>query len=113
MGYTRENFIRVREEYAEKNRAALDAAKGRSAEIHRVIPETRKIDEELSKTGIRLMGAALGASGETVADRGCADMENVEKECIEGAKVIRWMQVSGVFFLEFFPHVLSAVGWLL
>lgn len=40
-------------------------------------------------------------------------MENVEKECIEGAKVIRRMQVSGVFFLEFFPHVLSTVGWLL
>lgn len=29
-------------------------------------------------------------------------MENVEKVCIEGAKVIRRMQVSGVFFLEFF-----------
>ena len=37
-------------------------------------------------------------------------MENVEKECIEGAKVIRRMQVSGVFFLEFFLHVLSTVG---
>ena len=29
-------------------------------------------------------------------------MENVEKVCIEGAKVIRRMQVSGAFFLEFF-----------
>ena len=33
-----------------------------------MIPETRKIDDELGKTGIRLMVAALGASGETVAD---------------------------------------------
>lgn len=29
-------------------------------------------------------------------------MENVEKVCIEGAKVIRRMQVSGVFFLNLF-----------
>ncbi len=68
MGYTRENYNLVREEFEAKRKAAEKDAKARADELHRVIPETLKIDSELEMTGIRLMGAALGASGETVAD---------------------------------------------
>lgn len=66
MGYSRENQIRVREELEAKRRDALAAADARRAQIHRAIPEVALIDEKLASTGIRLMGAALGASGESV-----------------------------------------------
>lgn len=66
MGYSKENRIRVREELEAKRRDALSAADARRAQIHRAIPETVAIDEKLSGTGVRLMGAALGASGESV-----------------------------------------------
>ena len=68
MGYTKENYSLVRAEYEEKRQKALNAAELRRGELHNVIPETKEIDSRLGMTGIRLMGAALKTSGETVAD---------------------------------------------
>lgn len=68
MGYTKENYERVREEFENKRKAALSDAARRADELHIAIPETAQIDKKLEMTGIRLMGAALGASGETVAE---------------------------------------------
>ncbi len=62
MGYSKENYRLVREEYENKHREAINAAEVRRAELHRVIPGVEKIDRELSATGIKLMGAALGVS---------------------------------------------------
>ena len=68
MGYTKENYSLVRAEYEEKRQKALNAAELRRGELHNMIPETKEIDSRLGMTGIRLMGAALKTSGETVAD---------------------------------------------
>ncbi len=62
MGYSKENYRLVREEYENKHREAINAAEVRRAELHRVISGVEKIDRELSATGIKLMGAALGVS---------------------------------------------------
>ena len=62
MGYSRENYRLVREEYENRSLEARNAADARRSELHRVIPRTEEIDRELSATGIKLMGAALGVS---------------------------------------------------
>ncbi len=68
MSYSNENYRRVRDEYENKHREALNAADERKNELHRAIPETAAIDRELSATGIKLMGAALGVSTLKVND---------------------------------------------
>lgn len=62
MGYSRENYRLVREEYENRSLEARNAADARRSELHRVIPRTEEIDRDLSATGIKLMGAALGVS---------------------------------------------------
>ena len=66
MGYSRENYRLVREEYESRSLEARNAADARRSELHRVIPRTEEIDRELSATGIKLMGAALGVSHASV-----------------------------------------------
>lgn len=68
MGYSRENYRLVREEYENRSLEARNAADARRSELHRVIPRTEEIDRELSATGIKLMGAALGVSRVSVDD---------------------------------------------
>ena len=68
MGYSRENYRLVREEYENRSLEARNAADARRSELHRVIPRTEEIDRELSATGIKLMGAALGLSHASVDD---------------------------------------------
>ncbi len=59
MGYNKENFKRIRDEYATKHLVAESAARVRTSEIHGVLPEIMGIDRALASTGISLMGAAL------------------------------------------------------
>ena len=56
----------MREEYENRSLEARNAADARRSELHRVIPRTEEIDRELSATGIKLMGAALGVSHASV-----------------------------------------------
>lgn len=66
MGYNKNNFKRIREEYATKHLIAEKAADARRCELHAALPEVARIDAQLAKTGLALMGAALAekASGE-------------------------------------------------
>ena len=59
MGFNRENYARIKEEYSGKYLRAQEAAKLRRAEVHARIPEIAKIDAELSYAGIRVFHAAL------------------------------------------------------
>lgn len=59
MGYNKQNFKRIREEYATKHLVAEEAAEGRRAELHMRLPRVAEIDRELGKTGVRIMGAGL------------------------------------------------------
>lgn len=59
MAYNKNNFRKIKEEYATKHVIAEQAAELRRAEIHGALPEVARIDALLSRTGLALMGAAL------------------------------------------------------
>ena len=59
MGFNRENYARIKEEYSGKYLRAQEAARLRRAEVHARIPEVAKIDAELSYVGIRVFHASL------------------------------------------------------
>ena len=59
MAYNKNNFRRIKEEYATKHEIAEQAADLRRAEIHGAIPAVAAIDARLAQTGLSLMGAAL------------------------------------------------------
>jgi DNA replication protein DnaC len=66
MGYNKENFKRIREEYDTKALLAQRAADGRREEVHARIPELRELDGQLSSFGLRLLKQAM-EGGETAA----------------------------------------------
>ncbi len=59
MGYNKENFKRIRNEYATKHLVAESAARLRTSEIHGIVPEIMDIDRALASTGVSLMSASL------------------------------------------------------
>lgn len=75
MGYNKQNFKRIREEYATKHLIAEEAAEARRAELHLAIPRVYEIDLLLAKTGVRIMGAGL-----MPADKREAEIEKLHRE---------------------------------
>ena len=59
MGYNKENYRRIREEYATKHLIAEKAAEERRLAVHAALPEVAAIDRKLARTGLDLMGASL------------------------------------------------------
>ncbi len=69
MGYHKENYKRIREEYETKALMAERAADGRRLEVEERIPEIKELDSRLSSFGLQIMKAAMegGNTGEAVA----------------------------------------------
>ena len=67
MGYNRENFNRIKQEYDEKYINAQRAASERLFEIHAKIPEIMRIDRVLGETGSKIM--SIICSGDSDAKR--------------------------------------------
>jgi len=59
MGYNKQNYIRVKEEYEGKYLRAVEQAQIKKAEIHAVIPEIAEIDRELSTVGLKIFEASV------------------------------------------------------
>lgn len=59
MGYNKENYARIRQEYADKNLRAKEAADRRAEELHRKYPELLKIDKVLAETGLNIFREAM------------------------------------------------------
>lgn len=59
MGFNKENYARIKQEYDGKYLRAQEAARLRRAEIHAKLPEIAKIDAELAATGARIFEASL------------------------------------------------------
>ena len=68
MGYNKENYTRIREEYRTKYLRAYQEAERRTAEVHAKCPEVAQIDRQLATTGAEVALAALG-SGEEYSER--------------------------------------------
>lgn len=71
MGFNRNNYIRIKEEYNGKYRRAEEAAKMRRAEVELSVPGIAEINKKLSLTGIEIMEAAM--------KNNMAELENIKK----------------------------------
>ncbi len=58
MAYNRDNYVKLKAEYEQKNLAAKNAAEARIAEVSFAHPDIAAIDRELSLTGVRILKAA-------------------------------------------------------
>ncbi len=72
MGYNRENFNRIKQEYDEKYIRAREAADARRFFIHSKIAEIAEIDKILERTGARIMG--IICSGDPRAEEKIAEL---------------------------------------
>ncbi len=68
MGYNSENYRKIKEEYREKRQKAQYEADLRREELHKLLPGLIPLDREISNIPLRLMDAAWGKSGETLAE---------------------------------------------
>ena len=59
MGYNRENYRRIREEYRTKYLKAREAAEARRMELHSMMPAVAELDRALSGTGLEIMRVTL------------------------------------------------------
>ena len=59
MGYNRENYRRIREEYRTKYLKAREAADARRLELHAMLPAVADLDRTLSETGLEIMRVTL------------------------------------------------------
>ena len=88
MGFNKENYRRIKEEYDGKYLRAQEAARLRRAEVHTALPEIEKIDRELAATGFKIFDATL--RGET-SKIDAINAENAELQ----RKRAEIMQVAG------------------
>ncbi len=59
MGFNRENYRRIKEEYDGKYLRAQEEAQFRRAEVHAALPEIADIDSKLAVTGFNIFDATL------------------------------------------------------
>ena len=66
MGFNRENYRRIKEEYDGKYLRAMDAARLRRAEVHASVPEICEIDASLASTGFAVFEASMRGDSEAL-----------------------------------------------
>lgn len=59
MGFNRQNYIRIKEEYNGKYLRAQENARMRRVEVQLAIPEIARVDREMSLVGFEIMEAAM------------------------------------------------------
>ena len=64
MGYNKQNYKRIREEFATKAFAAREVADARRSELYLSLPELQAIDRRLSEFGLRIMKSAVSVGDE-------------------------------------------------
>jgi len=65
MGYNKENYKRIREEYENKYKRAHEDADRRRAIAQSAIPGLVEIDRELGRVGLQIMSAIVAGEGKT------------------------------------------------
>ena len=78
MGFNRENYRRIKEEYDGKYLRAAEAAQLRRAEVHANVEGIAEIDRMMSATGIRIFEATLAGNME--------ELEKINAENVELSK---------------------------
>ena len=80
MGYSRENFNRIKQEYEDKYIRARENADVRRIKIYVEIPEIAEIDRILERTGARIMG--IVCSGAADAEQKIAKLREENQDLI-------------------------------
>ncbi len=82
MGFNRDNYKRIKEEYEGKYLIAREQASMRRTTVHLTLPEVEKLDREMSAIGLKIMYATLrGDTKELERLRG--ESENLRKKRAE------------------------------
>ena len=68
MGFSKQNYKRIKEEYEGKYLRAQEAARLRRAEVHTAIPEIAELDRELAATGFKIFDATLRGDMDRLAE---------------------------------------------
>lgn len=76
MGYSRENFKKIKEEFSAKKAKALSEAEYRLSELEKQHPELKELNRVISQTGARIMDAVLIKDGKSVEDK----LKEIEKD---------------------------------
>ncbi len=61
MGYNRENYKRIKDEFAAKRAAAISVAESRTEELERKYPDLKKLNLAIRETGLRIFDSAFEA----------------------------------------------------
>ncbi len=67
MGFSKENYKKIKEEYDGKYLRAEEAARARRHEVHLALPEVEKLDRRLSALGFSIFDASLRGRREKLA----------------------------------------------
>jgi len=76
MSYNKENYIRLKRQFAERSAAAEHTADARRAELHAAIPELKGMDDAQSAIGLRMFKLAMELSGDALDEA----MKKLERE---------------------------------
>ena len=67
MGYNREDYVRIKNEYSQKYVLARQRADEKKIELHAIFPEIRAIDAMLAGTGKDIMAVIISGGNDTEA----------------------------------------------
>ena len=87
MGYNRDDYVRIKNEFSQKYIKARETAEARRFELHARFPRVREIDLLLSRTGIDIMG--IIASGKNTDEQVKKLKERNEKLLAERGAILR------------------------
>ena len=88
MGFNRENYARIKQEYEGKYLRAQDAARLRRAEVHASVPGVEEIDKQLSRMGVRTFEASISG------DRAAIDAVNRENLSLQEKRATLLVQAG-------------------
>jgi len=66
MGFNRENYAKIKQEYEGKYLRAQEDAQFRRAEVHAKVPEVCEIDKQLALTGLEVFKATVSCDAEAL-----------------------------------------------
>ena len=87
MGYNKEIYRRIREEYNTKYLRAREAAAQRRDEVALTVPEVTEIDRKMSGIGLQIMNTAMRSNAEELSSR-MAELRRENERLAEEKKIL-------------------------
>jgi hypothetical protein len=94
MGFSRENYRKIKREYEGKALRAQEAAENRKRELGIKFPTIKNLDDKLSLTGLRIYEASLRYKGERL-DEALAAIKKENAAAFENIKTKVLAELAG------------------